>query len=836
MFRSRFQYLATTVSLFVMVAASGPLPAQLQSAVAQHRSVDARRCLPSHFVANAGQWHSDVHYAIRTQGMVIGACQSSLLLRFPQGDRGRELRLSFRGAAPDCRLESEGLARERLSFVLGDDPARWRHDVRSYESLRWRGVYDGIDAVLRRAADGQVHYDFVLQPGVDASRIVVDCSGGLALRIAENGDLRVVAPGGELRHSAPVAWEEHDGVSRPVPCRFRVLGGHSFGFEVEAQRGPGTLTIDPGLTWSSYYGGGQDEFAEDVAWGPGGSVVVVGRTSSAGLFATAGAYDPSHNGGEDVFLAQLDAAGRLQAATFLGGKGDDRPSAVVVDPSGGAVVVGWTFSSDFPTTPNAFDRTANAGFDAFVARLAPAARGLLQATYLGGSFHDYATDVELEADGSLVVVGLTRSGDFPTTPFVSQASMQGKQDGFVTKLAAGGGALSFSTFLGGSGTDTCDSVGIDSVGRVTVGGTTTSNDYPVTSGAYSTALSGPSDCVVVQLAPSGSSAVFATYFGGDGQEWLSGLEIDGAGALVIAGHTTSSGLATPGAFDPSLNGVSDGFVAKLNAQATAVQFATYLGGGGPESMLGLALTSRGEAVVVGSTSSPNWPTTLGSLQPVIPSFATPFRGDGFVTKLSDNGDRLVYSTFLADPGGDAVRGLDLDDLDVAVAAGATDGASFPVTPGAAQPTIGGGYDATISVLDLLPTGATAFGSSSPGCAGPLPIGIDSWPGVGTTFAVTCGNAPPLGVGVAYFGALGLSAPLPVAGMNLWVDPNGAWTLPIPATSNAVGAADFPVRVPQRAGLVGTGFVAQFVWLDPGAVPPCPPMGVSGSNGLSLVLQ
>ncbi len=234
------------------------------------------------------------------------------------------------------------------------------------------------------------------------------------------------------------------------------------------------------------------------------------------------------------------------------------------------------------------------------------------------------------------------------------------------------------------------------------------------------------------------------------------------------------------------------------------------------------------------TASPNYPTTIGSYQPL---FATSARtNEAFVTKLSAKGDRLIYSTFVrSSRGSEAFVGVSIDDVDAAIVVGVAE-MKYPVTPGAFQPVYAGGSDAVMTSLDLLPTGASTFGASSPGCTGPLPIGIDAMPLVGTTFAVTCGNAPASGFGAAYFGAQAATAPIRVAGVDFWVDPAGAWTLAVPIQSDARGAADFSVRVPSRAGLVGTSFVAQFVWLASTIGPQCPASGVSASNGLAMTIQ
>jgi len=137
---------------------------------------------------------------------------------------------------------------------------------------------------------------------------------------------------------------------------------------------------------------------------------------------------------------------------------------------------------------------------------------------------------------------------------------------------------------------------------------------------------------------------------------------------------------------------------------------------------------------------------------------------------------------------------------------------------------------------MLPTGASVFGSSSPGCTGSLAIGVTSMPQVGNAaFAITCGNAAPNAVGLIAFASAGLVSPLPVLGVDIWIDPTA---LLVTATvfSNAIGASEVPLPIPTNPGLAGVQLFAQFVWIGPGSPPPCPPQGFSASNALDVTIQ
>lgn len=199
--------------------------------------------------------------------------------------------------------------------------------------------------------------------------------------------------------------------------------------------------------------------------------------------------------------------------------------------------------------------------------------------------------------------------------------------------------------------------------------------------------------------------------------------------------------------------------------------------------------------------------------------------------------QLVYSTFLGGGSDDYPYALSVDATGVATLVGFTGSANFPTTPGAWGTTFNGVNDAFLTRLDMLPTGARMFGTSSPGCNGPLAIGVTSMPRIGKlTFMMTCNNAPPLTTGVLLLGARGLASPIRVLGVDVWVDPTGAWFLSPPASSNHLGAAYFALPLPQNPWLVNQEVDAQFVWLGPHSAPSCSPLGVSASNALEITIQ
>jgi hypothetical protein len=385
-----------------------------------------------------------------------------------------------------------------------------------------------------------------------------------------------------------------------------------------------------GLSYATFLGGDDEDWGRAIAVDGAGNAYVAGYTGSSNFPATPGAFDTSHNGNWDAFVVKLNPVGSgLAYATFLGGSDGDSGRAIAVDGTGSAYVAGSTNSSDFPTTPGAFDTSYNGNGDAFVAQLNPAGSGLAYATFLGGSYYDWGVAIALDVAGNAHVAGYTRSNDFPITPGAFDRSHNGDLDAFVAKLNPAGSGLLYATYLGGSDLDIGFAIAVDGAGSAYVTGHTGSSNFPTTPGAFDRSFNGGYDTFVAKLNPAGSGLAYATFLGGDGLEWGGVIAVDGAGSAYVTGHTVSSNFpTTPGAFDTSYNG-SDAFAAKLNRTGSGLAYATFLGGGSSDSGDAIVVDGVGNAYITGSTRSSSFPTTPGA-------FDTSYNGgdDAFVAKLA----------------------------------------------------------------------------------------------------------------------------------------------------------------------------------------------------------
>jgi len=372
----------------------------------------------SAFVPNRGQWDAPARWqAVSGEQTAWFAADGWTLVHESRvARRGVALRFTFVDAAPAV-LRGEGRRTEVRHWFTGD---RAVTDVPAYDALHYAEIYPGTN-VRVHATGGALEYDLCLAPGADPARIVLRCEGADALELADDGALLVHTALGILRQPAPLTWAVlPDGGREELPCRYRLLDGERFGFDVPGADGSRPVIIDPVLEWASYLGGSSLEYVYAVAEDAAG-LTVAGSTTVSNYPTTTGAYDTSWNGQQDAFVSRLAPDGTtLLFSSFLGGSKDEEARAVCLDSSGGIVVAGWTASANFPTGSTSFDKSYNGGAgtlrsDAFVTRLAPGGSALVFSSYLGGSKDDFASSVGVDGAGRVHVAGKTSSPEFPTT-------------------------------------------------------------------------------------------------------------------------------------------------------------------------------------------------------------------------------------------------------------------------------------------------------------------------------------------------------------------------------------------------------------------------------------
>jgi hypothetical protein len=316
------------------------------------------------------------------------------------------------------------------------------------------------------------------------------------------------------------------------------------------------------LTYSTYLGGGSNDIGRGIAV-VGTSAFVTGYTSSTNFPTTGGVYDMVLGGGTDAFVTRFSTGGTLAYSTFLGGTGSDYGAAIAVDATYNAHVTGTTYSTNFPTTVGAFDAALGGTSDAFVTKLNSTGAALSYSTYLGGSDVDAGNAIAINTNGNAFVTGYTYSTNFPTTAGAYDVIYNGNLDAFVTKLNGTGGALVFSTYLGGTSDDVGCGIAVDGTGVPVVTGYTYSAGFP-TNGAYDPILGGSVDGFLSKLNGLGGILIYSTFLGGDGDDRSYGITVDGNYSAYITGRTASTNFPTTvGVYDATLGGSTDAFVMKF---------------------------------------------------------------------------------------------------------------------------------------------------------------------------------------------------------------------------------------------------------------------------------
>jgi hypothetical protein len=582
--------------------------------------------------------------------------------------------------------------RDRLpfnsNFFIGNDPARWKTDVPIYREVIYENLYDGVDFVYRSGSSG-VKYELVVHPGADL-RVVSLSYDGVESVLLDDAGMLVRTILGETRDTMPYAYLDsgepvncmfvmHDEFSYGFGCeawdstRQLIIDPLIYSTYIGGTGGDGlpSITVDgegsayvigdtmssdfpitPGAfdtamtgygdifviklnvdgsspVYSTFLGGNGGDFGRSIVVDSVGAAYLSGGTNSADFPMTTSSFDRSLGGTSDAIVAKLNPAGSvLLYSTYLGGNDMDYSYSVAMDSEGNAYATGYTYSTDFPVTPSAFDTSYSGNGDIFVTKLNVSSGAIVFSTYLGGATDEGGASIVVDSNDCAIVAGDTSSAEFPTTPGAFSTTFNGNRDAFVTKFGKSGDQLIFSTFIGGSSADLLRDFALGPGNDVFVAGQTTSNDFPVTAGAYDITVDGFSG-FVASLDSGGGFLHYATFFGGAGQEDVWGLAVDSSAIAYVGGNTDASDFpVTPNAFDTSYNGGTDAYLSKFSADGSALMCSTFFGGAAADRLWSVAVDAYGYAYGSGDTYSTDLPTTPGA-------FSTSYKGfgDNFAMKL-----------------------------------------------------------------------------------------------------------------------------------------------------------------------------------------------------------
>ncbi len=679
-----------------------------QLSVEEQKSIaDNFAQIPLHFELNQGQADPSVRFISRSGNHALFLKQNEAQLVLPNrsessdGEKQMEqpdvLTMKLANANDAAKIEGLDELAGRTNYFVGANPETWQKDLRPFKKVKYSSVYDGVDLIYY-GNQRELEYDLIIEPHADPNVISLDFENARDIKIDSNGDLILSVGKHEIRQKAPVVFQDIDGARKPVDGRYEIRQGTQaervVGIKIGEYDHDKPLVIDPVISFSTYLGGsaGDDLFNFEVGFGiavdSGGNVYVAGLTPSAD-FPTQNPYQPSSAGSYDGFITKFNPTGTaLIYSTYFGGSDEDRVISISVGPANEMFVSGFTYSTNFPTmTP--FQSTLRGQNDGFIARFTSS--GVLNySTYLGGAGGDSCNFIKNIGTDIVAFAGSTGSNDFPVANAL-QPNSAGSTDFFAGKLNLATNTLIFSTYFGGSGTESMifGSGAIDPAGNVYVGGVSNSFDYPTSPNAFQTENNGSDDAVVTKISANGSGVIYSTLLGGNLVDSADALAVDSSGNAYVTGFTRSANYPLKNPAQPQLND-PDAFVTKLNPTGTGLVFSTFLGGQNLERGSAIATDAAGNCYVTGRSNSGDFPAKR-SLRPP--------RGldDTFVSKFNRDG-ALLFSTLLGGGGNDYGFAITADNNNNAYITGRAT-RSFFTTPSVFQPTIGGQADAFVTKIN-----------------------------------------------------------------------------------------------------------------------------------------
>jgi len=546
-------------------------------------------------------------FVARGQGYIVGLENGKTSIGVSTKDKKTHaVSLEFAGSRQSIRAVPGAELPGKVNYIRGNDPRKWQVGLPTYARITYPDAYPGIDVVYY-GNQQQLEFDLLVRPGADPEAIRLKIAGAGRLSIDGTGALdlgvvRVALP--RIYQEINGTQERVPGrfiVVAPDVVAFRIeVWDHTRPLVIDP------VIALPAFTYSTLLGGSTGSTAgQGIALDSSKNMYVAGYTSS-GDFPVVNASQSAIDGTQqDGFVTEIDAAGTaFLYSTYIGGSASDQLQAIAVDSTGAAWVAGFTASTDFPLV-SATQSSSGGGTDAVVVKLNSSGVPVFS-TYLGGSAFDEAFGVAVDTLKNAYVTGYT-DGPFPTSSGVFQSSNNGSSNVFVAKFSSTasesyatlvGGMGSDKGFA-----IAADTLG----NAYVTGSSTSSAILNAPTGGAQTTNAGGGDTFVAKVNPNGTGLVYFTFLGGAAADQGNAIAVDLLGDAYIAGSTASTGLATTGVEQTSPGGGTDGFVAELNPLGTKFTFVTYLGGNRQDQINGLAIDGLGNIFVAGQTESSNFP-------------------------------------------------------------------------------------------------------------------------------------------------------------------------------------------------------------------------------------
>lgn len=552
-------------------------------------------------------------------------------------------------------------------FAPGSDKSV---EIEEYGKLVYHNIYENIDLIFYLDKNENLKYDFIVNPGGDYKNIMLKYNGLKKIKTDRKGNLVLITPWNDkIKEAKPIAWLNTAKGKKTVEINYSVKGNTLSYHSNQNFDKNTTLVIDPMmLDWSSYFYG---KNAGSSTWGwtyvldmdidKDNNVYVTGMTSES-YPTKVGTYDTSiGTSNYEGFVAKMSLnADSIMLFTYIGGSNWEYILSIAVNSQEQPVISGLTYSSDYPITSNAYDKTTGAGYRGFITKFSKDFKTLIFSTYFGkvNTSWNIIQSMALAANGDVIFTGQTSAADFPVTTGVVQSTYGGgTYDGFLSRLSSDGTKLIYSTFFGGTGEDISTDLSLNANEDVYLVGSTSNSNFPLTTGAkgpFKYTNSDIRDGWVAKIQNDGKKLLWSKMMGGSGSDYFEGLFVNSNDELYIAGYSNSSDFyTTNGVVQPTSKGGYDHVVVKMNKAGTNVYFSTYIGGSGDDNLwagywwnsnIRIAANVKDEAIIGGVTKSQNYPVTSDAIQSTN-NAKSGWATNLAITKLSYDASTILYSTY-----------------------------------------------------------------------------------------------------------------------------------------------------------------------------------------------
>jgi hypothetical protein len=429
------------------------------------------------------------------------------------------------------------------------------YGIRKFQSVTYHDVYPGIDLefVARKGTDKPVEYNFIVRPGADASKINLKYKGANQTAL-ENGRIVMDLNQGKLSENIPASWVKQTG--KKLNVRYKSLEGDVYAFNVPAYDRNKTLIIDPTpqLLWATYYGGSGEDQIGGLTTDSQGNIYFTGHTTSAANIATAGAYDGTYGGGltgsvpnEDVFVAKFNSAGQRLWATYYGATGRDLGYSIAV--SGNDVYIGGVTTSAGMSTPGAHQTTQTAAGQntGFLAKFDATSGQRTWGTYYGGNAELRTTRIAVDADGNFYIYGDTNLLAGVPTDMTTPGTFNPATSSIVTNQPLNvlvkfnaSGVRQWGTYIGEQ-ISYNGGLALDADGQPYVAGGTSYTDVNLAANATEgQTKNGVTDGFIVKIDKVNGQRIWGRYFGGPRDDYFTDIHIDKASQVIYAVGSTKS--------------------------------------------------------------------------------------------------------------------------------------------------------------------------------------------------------------------------------------------------------------------------------------------------------